>query len=188
MYRLARRSIGVACLILQVLLRGETDVPNPSGSLTRRLSVGLFLFVPGLVLAGPNEGGTLVIHANRSLVFTSDIQDYCGISALDSCSAAVTSVEWDPGKKIVFHVLAAFPPESSPRLKVLSFGIDYDPTKFVIAARQTCAGFEISDGRWPAPAPASPGPLARRPACSRNATGSPDMHTRSRNRTRLPSR
>ena len=102
-------------------------------------------------MAGPNEGGTLILHANPSLVFTSDIQDYCGMSALDSCAAAVTSVEWDPGKRIVFHVIAAFPVGSSPRLKALSFGIDFDSTKFVLAARGTCADFEIPDGRWPTP-------------------------------------
>jgi hypothetical protein len=83
-------------------------------------------------------------------VFTNTIQDYCGMSALDSCSAAVTSVAWDPGKKIVFHAIAAFPPESSPRLKALSFGIDFDSTKFVMAARGTCADFEIPGNRWPA--------------------------------------
>jgi hypothetical protein len=120
-------------------------------SLTRLPYVGLLLFVPALTFAGPNEGGTLILHANPSLVFTSDIQDYCGLSALDSCSAAVTSVEWDPGNHVVFQAIAAFPSGSSPRLKGLSFGIDYDPTKLVMAARGTCADFEISDGGWPAP-------------------------------------
>jgi hypothetical protein len=73
------------------------------------------------------------------------------MSALDSCSAAVTSVAWDPGKRIVFHVLAAFPPGSSPRVKGLSFGIDYDPTKLVLDTRGSCADFEVADGTWPAP-------------------------------------
>jgi subtilisin family serine protease len=100
-------------------------------------------------MAGPNEGGTLILHANPGLVFTSDIQNYCGMSALDSCSAAVTSVAWDPGKKIVFHAIAAFPPGSSPRLKALSFGIDFDSTKFVLSARGTCGEFEIPGNGWP---------------------------------------
>ena len=111
---------------------------------------GLLLLASNLALAGPNEGGTLILHANPSLVFTSDIQNYCGMSALDSCSAAVTSVPWDPGTKIVFHAIAAFPPGSQPRLKALSFGIDYDPAKFVMAARGSCADFELPDGTWPA--------------------------------------
>jgi hypothetical protein len=122
-----------------------------SRSLNRLLFVGLLFFIPGLVLAGPNEGGTLILHANPGLVFTSDIQNYCGMAALDSCSRAVTSVPWDPGRRIVFHAIAAFPAGSSPRLKVLSFGIDYDPTKFVMAARGTCADFEIPGVGWLAP-------------------------------------
>ena len=121
-----------------------------SGSLSPALVLGLLIFLPGLVLAGPNAGGTLILHANPSLVFTSDMQGYCGQSALDSCAAAVTSVGWVTGQKIVFHAVAAFPPESQPRLKAISFGIDYDPTKFVMAARGSCADFELPDGTWPA--------------------------------------
>ncbi len=111
---------------------------------------GLLLIVPGLVLAGPNEGGTLILHANPGLVFTSDIQNYCGMAALDSCSAAITSVPWEPGTRIVFHALAAFPSGSRPRLKSVSFGIQYDPERFVMSARGTCADFELPDGAWPA--------------------------------------
>jgi hypothetical protein len=119
-------------------------------SVARQLALGLIVFIPRLALAGPNEGGTLILHANPNLTFTSDIQAYCGTAGLDSCSAAVTSVAWDPGKKIVFHVLAAFPPGSSPRLKGLSFGIEYDPAKFILSARGSCADFELPDGAWPA--------------------------------------
>ncbi len=111
---------------------------------------GLLLWLAGPAFAGPNEGGTLILHANPSLTFTSDISNYCGMAGLDSCSHAVTSVPWEPGKKIVFHALAAFPPESSPRLKGLSFGISYDPAKFILAARGSCADFELPDGTWPA--------------------------------------
>lgn len=121
-----------------------------SGSMTRLRCIGLLLLVPGLALAGPNEGGTLILHANPGLVFTSDVQNYCGMAALDSCSAAVTSVPWEPGTRRVFHVLAAFPTGSSPRLKSLSFGIDYDPAKLVMVARGSCADFELPDGTWPA--------------------------------------
>jgi hypothetical protein len=48
-----------------------------SRSLNRLLCVGLLLFIPRLTLAGPNDGGTLILHANASLVFTSTIQNYC---------------------------------------------------------------------------------------------------------------
>ncbi len=109
----------------------------------------LLLSLASAALAGPNEGGTLILHANPSITFTSDIESYCGMADLDSCSHAVTSVAWEPGKKIVFHALAAFPAESSPRLKGLSFGISYDPAKFILAARGSCADFELPDGAWP---------------------------------------
>jgi hypothetical protein len=84
-------------------------------------------------------------------VFTNSTQNYCGMSALDSCSAAVTSVDWDPGKKIVFYAFAAFPPESQPRLKAITFGINYDPAKFYLLGHGTCADFEIADTGWPGP-------------------------------------
>ncbi len=111
--------------------------------------VGLLLWLAGPALAGPNEGGTLILHANPSLTFTSDITNYCGMAGLDSCSHAVTSVAWESEKKIVFHAIAAFPPGSQPRLKGLSFGISYDPAKFILAARGSCADFELPDGAWP---------------------------------------
>jgi hypothetical protein len=114
------------------------------------LFAGLLLLIPALVLAGANAGGTLILHANPSLVYTND-QVYCGQAGLDSCSAAVTSVPWDPGHTVVFHVLAAFPAESSPRMKGVSFGVDYDATKFRVVAHSTCADFETPDGGWPDP-------------------------------------
>ncbi len=123
--------------------------------MTRMLALcacaGLLLMVASPALAGPNEGGVLVLHANPSLTFTSDIATYCGMSELDLCSEAVTTVDWVAGRKVVFHALAAFPLGSTPRLKGLSFGITYDPAKFVMAARGTCADFELPDGTWPAP-------------------------------------
>jgi hypothetical protein len=142
----------VVAVVLLVVTWKEIDMTTRSRApASVPWLVACFLLVPSLALAGPNAGGTLILHANPSIVFTSDTQNYCGLSALDSCSTAVTSVEWDPGKHVVFHAIAAFPSGSSPRLKGLSFGIDYDPTKFVMAARGTCADFEISDGGWPAP-------------------------------------
>lgn len=112
---------------------------------------GFLLFVPALALAGANAGGTLILHANPTLVYTNDTSSYCGQSALDSCAAAVTSVAWDPGHTIVFHAIAAFPPGSQPRMKGVSFGINYDPAKFHLQAQGTCADFEVPDTGWPAP-------------------------------------
>ena len=44
---------------------------------------------------GANAGGTLLVHADPEIVYTSDVTDYCGLSDVDSCGAAVTSVAVD---------------------------------------------------------------------------------------------
>jgi hypothetical protein len=116
----------------------------------RLLGAGLLLLIPVLALAGANEGGVLILHANSSLTYTTGAS-YCGQSGLSACSLAVTSVGWHSGRKIVFHALAAFPPESSPRMKGVSFGIDYDPEKFILVAKGSCADFEVNDTGWPDP-------------------------------------
>jgi hypothetical protein len=122
----------------------------PTGFRNGVLPAGLLILVPGLTLAGPNQGGVLILHANPSLTYSVG-STYCGMSGLSACSLAVTSVGWHAGRKTVFHALAAFPPESSPRMKGVSFGIDYDPEKFFFVAKGTCADFEVNDTGWPAP-------------------------------------
>jgi hypothetical protein len=37
----------------------------------------VLMIVPALVLAGPNAGGVLLVHANTSLVYTTDTTSYC---------------------------------------------------------------------------------------------------------------
>jgi hypothetical protein len=106
--------------------------------------------LPGAALAGPNAGGTLILHAS-SVTYTSDIQVYCGLSALTACSSAVATLPWASGAPSVFYAIAAFPPSAEPRLKRISFGIEYDSAKFIMLGHGTCADFEIADGGWPAP-------------------------------------
>jgi subtilisin family serine protease len=101
--------------------------------------------------AGPNADGVLLLHANRSLVYTVDTQDYCGQSDLSACSLAVATVPWEPDTTRVFYVLAAFPATSQPRLKALSFGVDWDPDKLVVLGHGSCGDFEIADNSWPDP-------------------------------------
>lgn len=113
------------------------------------LLVGL-LSLSGLAVAGPNAGGVLLVHANASIVYTSDNQGYCGQSGLAACSLAVTSVPWDPETTTVFYVLAAFPDTAQPRLKAVSWGVQWDDTKLVMVAQGSCADFDVPDGGWPA--------------------------------------
>lgn len=71
-------------------------------------------------IAGPNAGGSLILHANTSIVYSQDVTDYCLQAALDSCEVAVTSVESNTGVTTVFFAVAAFLP-GSPRLSGISF-------------------------------------------------------------------
>lgn len=101
--------------------------------------------------AGPNEGGTLILHAETSIAYTNDTASYCGQCDLATCAEAVTSVPADPGHVTVFFAVAAFPEGASPRLSGVTFGVDYDSTGFVLVAHGSCADFELATGEWPEP-------------------------------------
>ncbi len=96
--------------------------------------------------AGSNAGGVLILHANPAIVYTDDDADYCGESGLPSCDQAVTSTFL--GAPTVVHVLAAFHPFASPRLKAVEFGIDYGAC-LAILGWGPCAEFELSTVDWP---------------------------------------
>ena len=114
------------------------------------LALSLLLF-PALAAAGPNSGGTLILHANTQLVYTDDNEGYCGQSGLTSCEDAVVRAPADPDSIVIFFAVAAFPPNGSPRLKALTFGIEYDAERLVLVDRGSCGGFELADGGWPDP-------------------------------------
>jgi len=103
-----------------------------------------------VALAGPNAGGVLALHANPSLSWTAG-GDYCSQSAVDSCIAVVSSVEVEADRTTIVHVVALFPPESTPRLRGTSFGVSYDSTKIEIVAQGGCADFELPTSDWPLP-------------------------------------
>ena len=62
-------------------------------------------------IAGPNEGGVLLLHAEESLVWSAGEQ-FCGQSQLEDCESA--DVRIDGTDSAVYFLLAAFPAESSP--------------------------------------------------------------------------
>lgn len=98
------------------------------------------------VLAGPNAGGTLVVHANTAIIYSGDT--YCGDANLSSCAAATTTVNGNG--TFVFFVLAAFPSPGG-RLSGATFGIAYDPTHINLVDSGSCADFELSTNGWPGP-------------------------------------
>ena len=99
-------------------------------------------------LAGPNEGGALVVHSDPSVEFTSGAE-YCFNLALSECGAAVSSTYAISPR--VLYVLAAFPASSTPSLKGVTFGIAYDSSSLEIVDWDHCADFSINDPNWPAP-------------------------------------
>lgn len=117
---------------------------------TCEAQAGLFLN-PGVACppdgCNDNAGGGLLVHATPGLTWTPGA-DYCGTAVYDSCEGGVYSVT---GDTLVFHVMAAFPDGSTPGLAGLTFGIDYDPTRFTMLDWGTCGDFELADGTWPAP-------------------------------------
>lgn len=118
-----------------------------------RFLIVAIAFWPSITLGGgPNDGGTLILHANSSLVYTTDTTEWCGQAGLSACSLAVVDLAADPGVTRVFHALAAFPAGSSPRLKALSFGVEWDDTSFVLVGSGACGTdvFEVPDVGWPA--------------------------------------
>ena len=109
----------------------------------------LLLPVPLVALAGVNAGGTMILHANTTIQYTTNTTNYCGQSGLTACSSATASVPASPSVTTVFYALAAFPDPSSPRLKGLTFGIQYDHSKFELVAHGPCAGTEQPGAGWP---------------------------------------
>lgn len=101
-------------------------------------------------LAGPNAGGTLVLHANTALTYSTGTS-YCGQGGLSFCSQADVSVDADPEVTTVFFVYAAFSATASPRLQAVTFGVDYDDEDFELVSEGHCADFALPTDDWPDP-------------------------------------
>lgn len=113
----------------------------------RLLMATMALAVAGAAHAGVNAGGTLIAHANPSIVYCSDNTTYCGSSGLTACDAAVNSVQG--AETVVFFAIAAFDTGSSPRLSGMTFGITY-PSNVSLVAQGACGDFELATSAWPA--------------------------------------
>jgi hypothetical protein len=127
--------------------------PGPTRSLLLlSLCAGLALSPLALssspALAGPNEGGKLILHAEPSLV-ASGGGDLCGWSDLNDAKEAVTEV---PGnqKAVVFYVMMAFPDFNMPDVAGLEFGIEYTSPQVAPIAWRPCGQYFEADPRWPA--------------------------------------
>lgn len=104
--------------------------------------------------AGVHRGGTLIMHVSPSVQGSACwesgapecvLTDPC--VNLDACENARTT--FAGGSVTTFSVLAAFRSGSGPRLRGVTFGIDYDPS-IVLLERRSCGDFELADSNWPA--------------------------------------
>ncbi len=113
----------------------------------------LVAFAPASVLAGPNAGGVPLTHA-PGITYAGGNPRALG-TAPDSCGAVVSEIDDATGDSLkVWKVYAAFPAGPSPRLRGITFGIDYDDaygdsTAIVIAALGPCAEFQLPMNGWP---------------------------------------
>ena len=139
--------------------------PRSLFSLPALALVSSLAFVVAPALAGPNAGGFLLFHTNDALSYTwDDIEDYsyftvpeCGYghcNEIDECIGFVSNIDPTSDRSgnvpTVFWLLAVFPPESCPRLRAASFGLDWDmaytPT---FIGWGNCAAGELAEDGWP---------------------------------------
>jgi hypothetical protein len=135
--------------------------PLEKGGRPMRLSLFVSLLLAAAVglsfspaSAGPNQGGTIIAHdlhlflsaTNGSVAMCLQGDD------LVSCETADAEIEDALQGTKVFKVYAAFPPESSPQLAEICWGIQYDPSLIHIEAMGMCSYFELhQDLGWPVP-------------------------------------
>jgi hypothetical protein len=127
----------------------QTDFAGPTRFRFTPLAILLISLLLGgtrIALAGPNEGGVLMVHANPSIEYTYST-DYCGQSALSACDDAVVSVSGP--ELVVFYILAAFHEEAHPSLKGVTFGIQYSDS-LTIVDYGSCASLQVPTPSWPA--------------------------------------
>ncbi|MCC7144126.1 MAG: S8 family peptidase [Candidatus Eisenbacteria bacterium] len=118
----------------------------------RRLATAAFALIACAwqAQAGSNEHGSLVLHANPQVHYTTDTSSYCGQSGVADCAQIVTGVPLSSTNRVIF-ALAAFPQSVSPSVAGVSFGLSYDDALVVMSAHGTCADFELTTGDWPNP-------------------------------------
>jgi len=96
-------------------------------------------------LGGPNGDGVLLVHCDPLPVAC---QEYaCTTHGLARCEDAVVRIE--DAQPHYWWVLAAFPEGSAPRLKAVTFGIDY-PAAISLLSASACGDFELAQSGWPA--------------------------------------
>ena len=107
----------------------------------------VFWFVAGPALAGPNAGGTLVVH-ELGLNASCEINpDPASCSQIDVEASLTPGLCWFNAWK----VFAAFPDDAAPRLKGVAMGADFGPAVVIAYAEVPDPGsdFVVMENGWP---------------------------------------
>ena len=114
------------------------------------------LLLASLARAGPNAGGTIIVH-NPQLTYPGPGQGFsgCGLGyPLPTCEAALAEIDGSDNHYWVWKVYAAFAPCSGPRLKAMDFGITYDQP-VILLDHGNCLG-DPNNGAAELPGPGWP--------------------------------
>jgi hypothetical protein len=107
-----------------------------------------FGLVIGTVLAGPNGGGSIIVHTNDAYVWDSATGCTTTLGQPATCVDAVTRTDKAAG--VVVWFLAAFVPTATPEVRTVYFGIDHDDLNLRIVSYGSCgSGLELPDDGWP---------------------------------------
>lgn len=119
-----------------------------------RRSLGLVLLstiaLALTALAGPNEGGALIVHTDDSIDFTDG--NYCtdySAQLPTSCDEASTRTDKSSTELAVVWFLAAFHESASPSVMGVEFGVDHNLPAHYIATHQHCGAVDLPQGDWP---------------------------------------
>jgi hypothetical protein len=135
-------------------IAGKDRTMNPHfNRVAAFLLIALSLFVPLRILAGPNSGGTLIVH-DTGYWYTWESISYPNPPPSDCASVdnvLPTYIPNPPYGGCVWKVYAAFPTASSPRLKALAFSESFYAPTYVVAGGlpDPVHDFEITQNGWP---------------------------------------
>jgi hypothetical protein len=110
-----------------------------------------FTLSPPPAQAGPNAGGTLIVHSAGTAM----------VGSVEICTEGTTPTGYDSvvdredvesaDAPAIFRIYAIFPSTNSPRLMGLTWGVTYDPSKLILAASDGCDNLSFPDTGWPDP-------------------------------------
>jgi hypothetical protein len=119
----------------------------------RVLLGGLVLLLAATVpvLAGPNGGGSIIVHTNDAYAYKSATACTTTLGQPVDCVSAVTQTDvTNASGYSVLWFLAAFVPTATPNVATVYFGHHYDVAQLGIEAYGPCGtGTQIPDATWP---------------------------------------